>query len=127
MVTEAAHVSKKQSLMGNGQDSTFHRGHLFAGDKKKKEKKVGDASQCKYWQLVRYCLCSFYRAACLRPGVEKHHCMIVTELTMQILTPLPLRTVVKLAHAASFSGPERTYCGCGRGLQVDDASHVGAH
>lgn len=33
MVTEAAHVSQKQSLLGNGQDSTFHRGHLLARDK----------------------------------------------------------------------------------------------
>lgn len=30
MVTKTAHVSQKQSLMGNGQESTLHGGHLLA-------------------------------------------------------------------------------------------------
>ena len=35
MVTKTAHVSQKQSLMGNGQESTLHRGHLLALEQKR--------------------------------------------------------------------------------------------
>lgn len=34
METKTAHVSQKQSLMGNGQESTLHRGHLLASEQK---------------------------------------------------------------------------------------------
>lgn len=40
---------------------------------------------------------------------------------------LPPPLYCKIRTCSFFNGPERTYCSCGRGVQVDDASYVRAH
>lgn len=40
---------------------------------------------------------------------------------------LPPPLYCKISRCSFFNGPERTYCSCGRGVQVDDASYVRAH